>query len=37
MQYADALANMALWNSLSGLFLMGLGFFGLLVMWLVSR
>ena len=32
-----ALANMALWNSLTGLFLIGLGALLLLVMWVVSR
>lgn len=37
MQYADALANVALQNSIAGLLLMGLGFGGLLVLWLVSR
>lgn len=36
MQYADALANVALQNSLAGLVLMGLGALLLLVMWVAK-
>ena len=36
MQYADALANVALQNSLEGLVLMGLGALLLLVMWVAK-
>lgn len=36
MQYADAIASIALQNSLAGLVLMGLGALLLLVMWVAK-
>lgn len=37
MQYSDAIASIALQNSIAGLLLMGLGAAGLFLLWLVSR